>query len=76
MTFDKQAEYRKQLEHLVSMAQKPEWKAHAWAQAKELDAGDSGLFKGIAKDLTDAVRQKIGQGKPLASEPMNPVKPL
>lgn len=38
MPFNRQAEYRTQLEHLVSLAQIPQFKAHAWAQAQMLDA--------------------------------------
>lgn len=55
MPFDRAAEYRTQLAHLIAMAQLPDWRQHAWRQAKELDAGDSGLFRGIAADLTAAM---------------------
>lgn len=56
MPFDRSAEYRLTLDHLVSMATDPEWKAYAWARAKELDGGQSGLFQGIAHDLTQSMR--------------------
>lgn len=55
MTFDRKAEYRTQLEHLISMAKIPQFKAHAWAQAKHWDADDSGLFRGISADLMAAM---------------------
>jgi len=39
------------LDHLISMAQNPATKAHAWHRAQELDKDDSGLFTGIATEL-------------------------
>jgi hypothetical protein len=53
--FDREAEYRQNLDHLVDLASDPDWKAYAWARAKELDGGQSGLFRGIAHDLTQAM---------------------
>lgn len=52
MSFNRQAEYRKQLDHLVSLARDPLWKAYAWSAAKRWEADDSGLFRGICADLT------------------------
>lgn len=56
MPFNRQAEYQAQLVHLTVMARDPAWKAHAWACAKDQDADKSGLFSGIAADLTAAVK--------------------
>lgn len=56
MPFDRETEYRKQLAHSIAMAKDPAFKAHAWAQAKDLDAGKSGLFRGLAADLTEGMR--------------------
>jgi hypothetical protein len=50
--FNLQETYKRQLEHLVWMSQIPGAKAHAWSRAKELDSDVSGVFKGIAADLT------------------------
>lgn len=71
MSFDRHAEYRLQLEHLIAMAQLEGCKAHAWRQAKELDAGESGLFRGIAADLRAAMD---GQDKTPASGAPSPMK--
>jgi hypothetical protein len=70
MPFDRQAEYRAQLEHLVALAQIPGWKAYAWERAKVWDADRSGLFSGIADDLRREMLAKAGQAKP--SEPGDP----
>lgn len=70
--FNRQAEYQTQLEHLVSLAQIPQFKAHAWAQAQMLDAEDSGLFQGMAVDLKAAM---AGQANTTASEPQSQGKP-
>lgn len=56
MPFDRQAEYQATLEHLIAMARDQGWRVYAWARAKELDADKSGLFSGIAADLTAAVK--------------------
>lgn len=55
MSFDREAEYRKNLDHLIDLATDPDWKVYAWERAKELDAGRSGLFRGIANDLKQAM---------------------
>jgi hypothetical protein len=56
MPFDKKAEYRATLDHLIAMARDQGWKVYAWGRAKELEADKSGLFSGIAADLTAAVK--------------------
>jgi len=43
--------FQRQLQHLVELARKPGFKAHAWSRAKELDADTSGLFAGMAAAL-------------------------
>jgi len=54
---DYQLAYKLQLEKLVRIAQKPEWKAWAWEYAKELAADKSGAFKGIDSDLVKAMQE-------------------
>ena len=69
MSFDRQAEYRTQLEHLIELAKLPGWKAYAWRMAKELDAEDSGLYHGMRRDLTAAF---VGDGQactPVSADP-------
>lgn len=52
------------LDHLISMAQNPATKAHAWHRAQELDKDDSGLFTGIASELkTHMLRLKPEQSR-------------
>jgi hypothetical protein len=55
MPFDRQAEYQAQLDHLISLARLPDWKAYAWRRAKELEADESGLFRGLPDSLTAAM---------------------
>lgn len=55
MPFTRQAEYQAQLDHLISLARLPDWKAYAWKRAKELDADESGLFRGLPASLTAAM---------------------
>jgi len=54
---DYQLAYKLQLEKLVRIAQKPEWKAWAWECAKELAADKFGVFKGIDTDLAKAMQE-------------------
>lgn len=56
MTWNAQAEFDKQLQWLIHLAQQPAWKLYAWEAAKELDAEDSGLFKGMADALVKAMK--------------------
>lgn len=68
--FDRQAEYQATLEHLIAMARDQGWRVYAWGRAKELDADKSGLFSGIAADLTAAFKAaKHGQESGSESEP-------
>ena len=50
-----QPHYAIQLDHLSLLCAQPGWKAYAWQRAKELDADASGLWRGIAGDLTARV---------------------
>ena len=43
--------YDNQLAHLITMAQKPEWKQHSWTRALELERCETGMWKGIAEEL-------------------------
>lgn len=70
MPFDRQAEYQATLEHLIDMARDQGWRVYAWGRAKELEADKSGLFYGIAADLTAAVKgAKPGPESGLESAP-------
>jgi hypothetical protein len=69
MPFDRQAEYQAQLQHLISLARLPDWKLYAWNRAKELDADKSGLFHGIAQDLTAAMSATGLAGSPVSGNP-------
>ena len=51
MAFDRDAVYAQQLDWIVHLAKQRAWKAYAWEKAKEMDADQSGLFSGIAKDV-------------------------
>ena len=51
------SEYETQLQHLVRLAKTPGWKEYAWHRAKELDADDSGLWRGIAQALVDEMKK-------------------
>lgn len=48
--------YQSQLAHLLKMARLPGAKHHAWYRAKELSADGSGLWKGIDKELAEAMK--------------------
>jgi hypothetical protein len=54
---DYQLAYKLQLEKLVRIAQKPEWKAWVWEYAKELAADKSVVFNGIDADLMKAMQE-------------------
>lgn len=74
--FDRQAEYQATLEHLIAMARDQGWKVYAWGRAKELEADESGLFSGIAADLTAAVKAaKPGPASGSESAPPTLMKP-
>ena len=47
--------YQSTLAHLVRMAQIPGFKAHACHRALQLDADESGLWEGIAEQLSSRV---------------------
>lgn len=59
--------YQQQLDWLVTMAQVPGFKAHAWRRAKELEADPTGLWPGITVALTEAI------GRARASECASPM---
>ena len=46
-------DYENQLAHLITMAQKPEWKQHSWTRALELERCETGMWAGIAQELKD-----------------------
>ena len=73
MPFNRQAEYQAQLDHLISLARLPDWKAYAWRRAKELEADDCGLWRGICADLT-ASMSPAGQACVPASDALTPTK--
>jgi len=53
------SDYDTQLAHLVKLAQTPGWKEYAWNRAKELDACQSNMWLGIAKDLREAMLARV-----------------
>lgn len=55
--FDGQATYRKSLAHLIWMAGLKGAKQYAWQRAKQLDSDPSGMYRGIADDLTKAMNE-------------------
>ena len=59
--FDGQAIYRKSLAHLIWMAGLKGAKQYAWQRAKQLDSDPSGMYRGIADDLTKAMNEKSGK---------------
>lgn len=58
---DGQAIYRKSLAHLIWMAGLKGAKQYAWQRAKQLDADPSGMYRGIADDLTKAMNETSGK---------------
>lgn len=75
MTFCRKTEYLLQLEWLVTLASDPHWKAYAWRSAKEWEADESGLFRGLCADLTAAM-SKAGPACDPVSAAQIPTKPL
>lgn len=63
--------FDRQLQHLISMASRPGFKAHAWYRAQELDKEP--LFKGIAEALMAAM---LTPASPSASDDPSGGKPL
>ena len=56
--------YAKMLAHLVTMAQQPGFKAHAWHRAKALDSDISGMYRGIKNELMKIMtNQKQSSGE-------------
>ena len=55
------SDYQKTLEHLIWMASMKGAKHYAWDRAKQLDAHPTGLWRGIAEDLTKAMNAKSGK---------------
>lgn len=56
--------YAKMLAHLITMAQQPGFKAHAWHRAKALDSDISGMYRGIKDELVKFMadqKQKAGE---------------
>lgn len=75
MPFNRQAEYQATLEHLIAMARDQGWRVYAWARAKELEADKSGLFCGIAADLSAAMQpEKHGQASDSESAHRTPTR--
>ena len=54
-------EYHKTLHHLIWMASMQGAKKYAWDRAQKLDAEPTGLWRGIADDLTKAMNAKSGK---------------
>jgi hypothetical protein len=61
--FGKQAtsEYQKTLHHLIWMASMQGAKKYAWDRAQKLEADPTGIWHGIADDLTKAMNEKSGK---------------
>jgi ATP-dependent protease ClpP protease subunit len=59
--YDGQATYRKSLAHLIWMAGLKGAKQYAWQRAKQLDSDPSGMYRGIADDLTKAMNETSGK---------------
>lgn len=55
---DYQLAYKMQLEKLMKLAEKPEWKAYAWQYAQDLAADKSGVFAGIDVELASKMNGK------------------
>lgn len=51
-------DYDNQLAHLIKLASQPSTKEHSWHRAKELERCETGMWKGIAADLTAHMRSK------------------
>ena len=57
MTWTLQNLRKKQVQHLVDMAQKRGWIAYAKARAQELENDQSGLFTGIVEEVRTRLTQ-------------------
>jgi hypothetical protein len=55
------SEYQKTLHHLIWMASMQGAKKYAWDRAQKLDADPTGIWRGIADDLTKAMNEKSGK---------------
>lgn len=49
--------YEEAMKHLMWLASMRATKEHAWYRAKKLDKDTSGLYKGIAQDLVNRMKQ-------------------
>lgn len=54
-------DYQKTLQHLIWMASMKGAKQYVWDRAQKLDADPTGLWRGIAEDLTKAMNEKSGK---------------
>ena len=48
-------DYETQLAHLTNLAKTPGFKQYAWHRALQLEADDTGLWRGIAEALKQAM---------------------
>ena len=48
-------DYETQLAHLTKLAKTPGFKLYAWHRALQLEADDTGLWRGIAEALKQAM---------------------
>ena len=48
-------DYETQLAHLTKLAKTPGFKQYAWHRALQLEADDTGLWRGIAEALKQAM---------------------
>ena len=55
------SEYQKTLHHLIWMASMQGAKKYAWDRAQKLEADPTGIWHGIANDLTKAMNEKSGK---------------
>jgi len=60
--FTPQAIYKDALQHLIWMAGLKGAKQYAWKRANQLDADPSGMYKGIAAELTKVMNANSGKG--------------
>ena len=56
-------DYQTQLDWLVTMAQHPGWKDHAWHRAKQLEADPCGIWAGLKQELVGLVGQSESEGQ-------------
>jgi hypothetical protein len=50
--------YQQNLDWLITMAREPAWKAYAWHKAQQMDKCPSGLWTGIAAELTAEMKRE------------------